>query len=80
MVAKVATCVSLTTSEGVGVRPEARSIRDFGLESGKMASRRQRSSAGRTGPTTLLRAATVFAFNALGDGLRDALDPRTRDT
>jgi peptide/nickel transport system permease protein len=24
--------------------------------------------------------ATVFAFNVLGDGLRDALDPRTRDT
>jgi ABC-type dipeptide/oligopeptide/nickel transport system permease subunit len=23
--------------------------------------------------------ATVFAFNVLGDGLRDALDPRMRD-
>jgi ABC-type dipeptide/oligopeptide/nickel transport system permease subunit len=27
-----------------------------------------------------VRHATVFAFNVLGDGLRDALDPRTRDT
>ncbi|MBR8830819.1 MAG: hypothetical protein N5P05_001056 [Chroococcopsis gigantea SAG 12.99] len=30
-------------------------------------------------PTTLLIVLTVLAFNLLGDGLRDALDPRTLD-
>ena len=28
----------------------------------------------------LALALTMFAFNFLGDGLRDALDPRTRGT
>jgi len=51
-------------------------------EWGAMVSNARKTFAGAWWSATfpgLAIFATVFAFNVLGDGLRDALDPRTRD-
>jgi ABC-type dipeptide/oligopeptide/nickel transport system permease subunit len=59
--------------------PSARS----GSTSGNGSSSLRRPFAARLSPWLLLipagfLAATMFAFNFIGDGLRDALDPRAR--